>query len=694
VEVDYLSNMDGKAGAYLHSHLPKQTALDMVGDAFAAQNVHVHFDVGSTNYAGKCSTTAPFHCPDPYIIQGGTGGNAISESAVVCSDPVPPAPPQCQFPGQPTIGWKGDLLFVRDNATVPNSIPAVPLGNFQPGRGLSYHYVLFGHSLGDEESLWSTMGNALQDPTLTQLVSIMDSGATATVAIKSPQGVVKPGDCPNAAIPECIDTNSTRVTIEGALGQPALNGTYIFSNAQPDPNNPAITTFTITTANVADGTYNFANEPQLSVSYLGPTSTSGHSDFGGGADSAVTLGLWAADDPAGCQADPSASLSGSQVYCNNGLGSVQAQAGTLMHELGHTLTLTHGGTYYNDQNNPSVPTYELNCKSNFLSVMSYLFQIRGFPDGGIDYSGQTFLPLDEAHLNELNGIGMDSLNGAATHLTRWYGPPNALDTQLQNMTGGRFAKFHCDGTSIGANEPLAVRVEGTFVPGGTFSGPLDWNNNLTVPDLTEPVAWQDVNFNGSTAVSPDAPFKGFNDWLTVDLGQIAARASAFGFSGGGGGKVAGGGGGKVAGGGGGKVAGGGGGKVAGGGGGKVAGGGGEQRFDTHCSTADPPTGLSAVQSGHNVVVNWTSPGQCQVTRYDVWRAVGSFTKLADVLQAVKANPALFTDLTPKGLSAAPPWTFKDTTVKNNTTYTYFVTDKNTQGALSGASDPATIVVKF
>ena len=40
-----------------------------------------------------------------------------------------------------------------------------------------------------------------------------------------------------------------------------------------------------------------------------------------------------------------------------------------------------------------------NCKSNFLSVMNYLFQVRGFPDEvgpnaylGYDYSGQT-LPV-------------------------------------------------------------------------------------------------------------------------------------------------------------------------------------------------------------------------------------------------------------------------------------------------------------
>ena len=109
------------------------------------------------------------------------------------------------------------------------------------------------------------------------------------------------------------------MTIAGALIAPLipgtglqpvspLNGTYIFSNASsglPDGNGVITTTFKITTAGVPDGTYTFNNEPQLGVTYLGPTSSSGHSDFSGGGDFAVTLGLWRADDVAGCQPDPS-----------------------------------------------------------------------------------------------------------------------------------------------------------------------------------------------------------------------------------------------------------------------------------------------------------------------------------------------------------------------------------------------------
>src|SRR5262249_51206102 len=210
VEVDYLSDLDGSAGLPKHSHLPQQAALDMVGDALknapvdclsgVCKGVHVHFDVGPSTYQG-----------DPYVITGGTGGNPIPESALVCTDVI------CQFPGQPAVGWKGGLLFVQSQAA---------LGNFQPARALSYRYALFGHSLGDPRSFWSTLGTQLSDPTFPQLVSIVVTpGNTATVTLQSPSlllptggfiqakdGVIKPGDCPNVAIPVCSDLNTNRIT--------------------------------------------------------------------------------------------------------------------------------------------------------------------------------------------------------------------------------------------------------------------------------------------------------------------------------------------------------------------------------------------------------------------------------------------------------------------------------------------------
>jgi hypothetical protein len=102
--------------------------------------------------------------------------------------------------------------------------------------------------------------------------------------------------------------------------------------------------------------------------------------------------------------------------------------------------------------------------------------------------------------------------------------------------------------------------------------------------------------------------------------------------------------------------------------------------------------LLAVMSRKSVVLSWTPPGNCQVQRYSIWRAKGSFPTLASVL----ANLSLFTNI--KNLdrqNGPPPTTFTDPNVKNNTTYTYFVTDTNVQGATSGPSNPpAAILVRF
>ena len=353
------------------------------------------------------------------------------------------------------------------------------------------------------------------------------------------------------------------------------------------------------------------------------------------------------------------------------------QTGTLFHELGHALTLTHGGAYYNvNSDTPSVPIFEPNCKPNFLSVMNYLFQVRGFPDGGIDYSGQKLPDLNESLLNESSGIG----SAVLPHFTRWYARPNALDLKL-----GSVAKTHCDGTPITDGAQM-VRVDGT-----SFTQ-VDWNNNSVVPDPTEPVAWQDVDFNGSTSISPDPALQGFNDWEAFDLRQIGARASAFGLSSGGVKFVSGGvkfvSGGVDNDGGGVKF-------VSGGvkfvsGGVKFVSGGVEQDEVAATSVASPPTGLNAVMSGRNVVLNWTAPAFGQVRSYDIWRATGSFPTLASVL----ANQSLFSNCPTCKVTGTPPLTtFTDSNVKNNTTYTYFITDKNKQGVQSGASAPATIKVK-
>jgi hypothetical protein len=99
--------------------------------------------------------------------------------------------------------------------------------------------------------------------------------------------------------------------------------------------------------------------------------------------------------------------------------------------------------------------------------------------------------------------------------------------------------------------------------------------------------------------------------------------------------------------------------------------------------------MSSAMSAHNVKLNWTAPDFGQIRKYSLWRAVGNFSTLAQIV----ANRTLFTRIAT--ISGAPPiTTFTDTSVKNNTTYTYFLTDTNKQGVQSGPSAPSIITVKF
>src|SRR4030095_17194730 len=77
------------------------------------------------------------------------------------------------------------------------------------------------------------------------------------------------------------------------------------------------------------------------------------------------------------------------------VGRPFARAGTIFHELGHNLALNHGGnpTLWGKKYPLATGTttyFEPNCKPNYLSSMSYLFQVHGLykNDGSVylDYS--------------------------------------------------------------------------------------------------------------------------------------------------------------------------------------------------------------------------------------------------------------------------------------------------------------------
>jgi len=148
------------------------------------------------------------------------------------------------------------------------------------------------------------------------------------------------------------------------------------------------------------------------------------------------------------------------------VGTTDQQGGTFMHELGHNLSLRHGGFE------------NVNCKPNYTSRMNYAYQfsspVNPFP---LDYSRQTLLTLNELSLAESAGIGGYTGNIA-------FGPPVPSPTLLKpRVTSG--------------------------------AGAINWNLNGT----TDAGVVRDLNKLGIAGCgdSPGETLAGFNDWQNIKL---------------------------------------------------------------------------------------------------------------------------------------------------------------------------------
>ena len=171
--------------------------------------------------------------------------------------------------------------------------------------------------------------------------------------------------------------------------------------------------------------------------------------FDGGSSSGVSRGIPAGDFVV------MLGLWGSQDTDN-------AKTGTYIHEFGHNLGLTHGGTDH------------VNYKPNYISIMSYFFQIDGLYRSGhwnnYDYQRTTPYTLNENALYEANGIGSVS----AGYGTKWYCPNGAV----RSTTVPYPIDWNCNGV-----------IDSTAVA-------VDINHDLVKTTLYSQTNWKSLVYNG------------------------------------------------------------------------------------------------------------------------------------------------------------------------------------------------------
>lgn len=174
--------------------------------------------------------------------------------------------------------------------------------------------------------------------------------------------------------------------------------------------------------------------------------------------------IWAHQQPGGSTSSGCGELPGNDFIvtfggwntgtANANTGTVAQETGTLMHELGHNLNLQHGG--------PD----SINNKPNYLSVMSYMFQLGGIiPSNRFDYSRAALPTLNESSLDEAVGISDGTDN------TRYSCPGSGGQ---RTGAGSGFINWNCS-VSTTPDPSVSVDINGDGTT-GTLVGYDDWAN--------------------------------------------------------------------------------------------------------------------------------------------------------------------------------------------------------------------------
>jgi hypothetical protein len=210
-------------------------------------------------------------------------------------------------------------------------------------------------------------------------------------------------------------------------------------------------------------------------------------------------------------------------------GTRSEQAGTFMHELGHTLNLRHGGpatSAYGSAN------YDMNCKINYVSVMNYLRQFPGLLPTGAG-SPSTFDSAGANPVTKWEGVRVNTAgatNGdplpAGSGTQTW--PGSSLDysrTAMADLVETSLSEPA--GTT--AITPAQKIVFGPNPNNLANTGPnINWN---AAGGATETGVNRDINNMGIEACGATAgqTQKGANDWASLKfymLHDLDARDGA------------------------------------------------------------------------------------------------------------------------------------------------------------------------
>ncbi len=162
-------------------------------------------------------------------------------------------------------------------------------------------------------------------------------------------------------------------------------------------------------------------------------------------------------------------------------GTDWQKLGTFIHELGHCLGLTHGGTDH------------VNYKPNYLSVMNYSFQTWGLYRNGhwgdegyplnFDYQRINTPSLDKAALQE--GLGLTGADDVSAYGTVYY-----------YVSGGYYYNTYTTNAAAGIDWN-----KNNIIDPSPVSADINWSGSAT-GTLTAQNNWPNINYSADGQLGP------------------------------------------------------------------------------------------------------------------------------------------------------------------------------------------------